>query len=155
MPEESTPESMEHLLWEISRLRHRRAHAIWDEIGLYHGQPRILEALWEQEGLTHSELAEQAHVRPATVTKMIQRMERAGFLKRKADAEDQRISRVFLTETGRRVQDDVEGAWKRLEEETFAGFTVEERVLLRRFFVQIRDNLIKITEAGGHHRHDK
>jgi len=32
-----------------------------------------------------------------------------------------------------------------LEEECFAGFTLEEKVLLRRFFIQIRDNLKKVN----------
>jgi DNA-binding MarR family transcriptional regulator len=136
---------MEHLLGQICRLHHQNAHSIWDEIGLHRGQPRLLHALWGQEGLSHSDLAKQAHVRPATITKMVQRMERAGFVTCRADAKDQRISRIYLTDAGRAVQKDVEEAWRRSEQETFAEFTAEERLLLRRFLTQIRDNLEKVT----------
>ena len=83
------------------------------------------------------------HVQPATVTKMIQRMEKAGFLRRVDDQEDQRVSRVFLTEKGKAVENDVKEALHSLEREAMEGFTVEERVLLRRFFIQMRDNLEK------------
>jgi DNA-binding MarR family transcriptional regulator len=107
----------------------------------------MLRALWEQEGQTHGELASQLHVQPATITKMLQRMEKAGFVERRPDATDQRISRVYLTDTGRAIQEAVKQVWATLEQETFAGFNLEERVLLRRFFVQIKENLIAVTEG--------
>ena len=44
----------------ICKLHHTRAHALLEELGLYRGQPPMLRALWEQEGLTHGELAERA-----------------------------------------------------------------------------------------------
>jgi DNA-binding MarR family transcriptional regulator len=72
-------------------------------------------------------------------------MEQAGLVERKHDAEDQRVSRVYLTQTGRSYQEEVEKSWHRLEDELFAGFTLEERVLLRRFFLQIRENLMHVT----------
>jgi DNA-binding MarR family transcriptional regulator len=106
----------------------------------------MLRALWKQEGLTHSELAANLHVKPATMTKMVQRMEKAGFVERKSDPDDHRVSRVYLTDTGRNVQTQVKQVWRTLEDETFAGFTMEERVLLRRFFLQMRENLLQVTE---------
>jgi DNA-binding MarR family transcriptional regulator len=98
-------------------------------------------------GLTHTDLAARLHVQPATITKMIKRMEKAGFLERRQDPDDQRISRVYLTEAGRAIQSDVLRVWHALEEETFAGFTQEERMLLRRLFLQMRENLLRVT--GG------
>lgn len=154
MSQDPKAESMEHLLGQICRLHHQNAHSIWNQIGLHRGQPRILHVLWEQEGLSHSDLAKQAHVRPATITKMIQRMERAGFVECRADADDQRISRVYLTDAGRAVKNDVEQAWHKSERQTFAGFTLEESDLLRRFLIRIRDNLEKVTAGKpGHRRH--
>ena len=143
------PESVDYLLAQICRLHHSRAHTLLEEIGLYRGQPHVLRVLWEEEGCTHSELAARLHVQPATITRMIQRMERAGFVERRSDPEDQRVSRVYLTEAGRAVQEDVQQIWHTLEEETFAGLSPGERVLLRRFFVQLRENLMRVT--GGKH----
>jgi DNA-binding MarR family transcriptional regulator len=107
----------------------------------------MLETLLDREGRSHSELAERLHVRPPTITKMIQRMERAGFVERRPDAKDERVSRVYLSPAGRAIGDDLRRVERQLEEEAFAGFTLEERVLLRRFFVQIRDNLLIVS--GG------
>jgi DNA-binding MarR family transcriptional regulator len=137
-------ESIDFMLSRIGKLHRARAHTLLEELGLYRGQPKVLRALWEQEGLTHSELATILHVQPATITKMIKRMEKAGFVERRKDAKDQRVSRVYLTENGRSVQEAVKQVWRTLEEETFTGFNLEERVLLRRFFLQMRENLMRV-----------
>jgi DNA-binding MarR family transcriptional regulator len=143
------PESIGFLLAQVCRLEHARAHELLEELGLYRGQHSMLRALWEQDGLTHTELARHSHVRPSTITKTIQRMVKAGLVERKHDAEDQRISRVYLTKVGHAVRGDVEQTWRKLEEEIFAGFTLEERVLLRRFFLQMRENLMRVTRKSG------
>jgi DNA-binding MarR family transcriptional regulator len=145
--QQKEPESIDFLLAQICRLHHARAHTLLEELGLYRGQPPMLHALWEREGLTHGELAARLHVQPATITKMIQRMQKAGFLERRPDPEDQRVSRVYLTDAGRAIQAEVRRVWRALEGETFDGFTPEERVLLRRFFLQMRDNLIRVAEG--------
>jgi DNA-binding MarR family transcriptional regulator len=82
-------------------------------------------------------------------------MEKAGLVERRHDAEDQRISRVYLTEAGRGQQAGVEQAWRKLEDEIFAGFTLEERVLLRRLFLQMRENLMRVTRRERAPRHRK
>jgi hypothetical protein len=83
---------------------------------------------------------------------MLQRMEWAGFVERRQDTEDQRVSRVYLTQTGRAIQEGLQQAEHQLEEETFAGFNPEEREQLRRFFLQIRDNLVKVSGGGPRRR---
>ncbi len=143
------PESLDFLLAQICRLKHARVHTLLEALGLYSGQPPVLRALWEQEGLTHTELAKLLHVQPATITRMLQRMEKSGFVQRRPDLEDQRVSRVYLTPAGRAIQDSVRQVWRTLEAEAFAGFTMEERVLLRRFFLQIRENLMRVSESGS------
>ena len=147
MSQRTEPDPIDFLLAQVCRLHHARAHTLLEGLGLYRGQPPMLHALWEQEGLTHGELAERLHVQPATITKMIRRMGKAGFLERRSDPEDQRISRVYLTDAGRAIQAGVKQVWRTLESETFAAFTLEERVLLRRFFLQMCENLIRVT--GG------
>jgi DNA-binding MarR family transcriptional regulator len=147
MTEPAEAESLDSLFAQICRLKHARVHTLLEALGLYRGQPSVLQALWEQEGLMHTELARRLRVQPATITKMLQRMEKTGFVERRSDPDDHRVSRVYLTEAGRAVRADVQQVWCRLEREAFAGFTHNEQVLLRRFFLHIRDNLNRVT--GG------
>ncbi len=138
------PESLDYLLAQVCRLHHARAHTLLEALGLYQGQPPILFALWEQEGLTHGDLAARLHVTSATVTRMLQRMEKAGFVVRRPDADDQRISRVYLADAGRTIRAGVEQVWRTLEAETFAGFDPPEQMLIRRLLERMRNNLLAV-----------
>jgi DNA-binding MarR family transcriptional regulator len=140
-------ESIDFLLAQICRLHYARAHELLETIGLFRGQPPMLHALWDQEGLTHTELGERLQVTPATTTKMIQRMEKAGFVVRKPDPADQRLSRVYLTAAGRAIRAEVQAIWAQMEAETFAGFSTEEAALLRQFLLHIRGNLLRLSEG--------
>ena len=138
-------ETLDFMLAQVCKLHRSRAHTLLEKLGLYHGQPPMLFALWAQDGQTHTELAARLHIQPATMSKMVQRMEHAGFVTRQDDPEDQRVSRVYLTEAGRAVKEAVQQVWRALEDETFAGFTFDEHVLLRRFLLQIRENLLRVS----------
>jgi DNA-binding MarR family transcriptional regulator len=130
-----------YLLSRICHMRRARGSAMLDKIGLYRGQHFVLSLLWEQEGLTHSELAERLRVQPSTVTNALKRMEKAGLLERRRDMEDQRVSRVYLTNAGRGLQDDVERVWRELEDWTFADFDQEDRLVLRRLLLRLYEHL--------------
>jgi DNA-binding MarR family transcriptional regulator len=140
-------QSMEYLLGQVCKLHHARAHALLDELGLYRGQPRLLRALYEGEGITHGDLADRLRVTPATITKMIQRMEKAGFVERRADRVDQRVSRVYLTGAGHAIREAVDGALGTLEDEALAGLIEGERLQLYALLLRVRDNLAYAVEA--------
>lgn len=139
-PGASIDAHLDALIAQVCRRHHRRAHDLLESLGLYRGQPRLLHVLWDQEGCTHSELAERIHVRPSTITKMLSRMEEAGFVERRKDPEDHRVSRVYLTAAGRDIQERVHQVWQQLEREALDGFAADERATLHGFLTRIRDN---------------
>lgn len=115
-----------HTIGRVCGLKFQRMHEMLDALGLYHGQPPVLFTLWHEDGLTQSELAERINRSPSTTTKTVQRMEKAGFLERRPDPEDERVSRVYLTGAGRDIKVDVEAVWRTLGDELFVDFTDEE-----------------------------
>jgi DNA-binding MarR family transcriptional regulator len=135
------PESIGFLLGHICRANRALANDALTEIGLYAGQEMFLHHLWEQDGLTQSQLVEHMCVQPATISKMLDRMEKTGLVTRRADAEDSRVSRVFLTEQGKNLEHAVCDVWDQLEARVVAGLSTEERVLLRRLLLQVYENL--------------
>lgn len=92
----------------------------------------ILFLLWQEEGLTQSQLADTLCVEAPTITKSLRRLEQAGLLERRQDGEDARISRVFLTPQGRALREPVQRVWDELEALTVQGLTDAEEALLRR-----------------------
>ncbi len=154
LPPSDGPEPLDLLLAQVSRLHYHRSHELLEALGLYRGQPPVLRALQKQEGLTHTELAQRLRVTPATITRMLQRMEKAGFVTRRPDPADQRLSRVYLTDAGRAVQAEIRQVLRTMEEDEFSGFTEEERAEMRRLLLRLRDNLLRATGkeccvAGG------
>ena len=149
MTTETEQEPMGHLLGTVCRLHHSRAFAVLEEIGLYRGQPPVLKMLLARDGRTHTELAEHLHVSPPTISKMVQRMEKAGFVVRRPDEHDQRVSRVHLTAAGCAVMDDVRGAIDELDAETFGGLTAEELATLRALLQRVRENLLRADEEAS------
>jgi DNA-binding MarR family transcriptional regulator len=137
------PHPVDHLLAQVCRLHHARAHTLFESIGVYRGQPPVLVALREQDGMTHSELAARLRVTPATMTRMAQRMERAGHVARRPDPNDQRVSRVYLTPSGRDVQSKLARVFQTMQDESFAGFSAQEIADLGRYLARVRDNLIR------------
>ncbi|MBL7200276.1 MAG: MarR family transcriptional regulator [Anaerolineae bacterium] len=91
--------------------------------------------------MTHTELAAAIKRNPATITKMVKRMEKAGFVKRGIDSRDERVSLVYLTDAGRDVKAAVESVWSAFEMRTLAGFSEEERAVLCRLLLRICQNL--------------
>jgi MarR family transcriptional regulator, organic hydroperoxide resistance regulator len=138
-------ESLDFLIANISHLHHARAEQLLEALGLYRGQPPVLYTLWKREGMTQAELAENLRVTPATMTRMLQRMEKTGFISRRPDEADQRITRVYLTDAGRAVRSELEGGWARMEAETFAGFSAEEQEVLRGWLARMRANLVNAS----------
>lgn len=135
-------DSLHYLFIEILRLHHLRTHTLLNEVGIYTGQPPLLFILNKEDGLSQKELAEKLMIAPATLTIMLKRMEKANLVKRKQDIHDQRISRVYITSKGREVCIKAKGALKNLEQECFGNFTMEEKIILRRLLMQMRDNLL-------------
>lgn len=141
MPEITINQTISYLLAQICKAHRSAASDILAEVGLHAGQEIFLLQLWRQDGLTQTQLADSMCVQPPTVNKMLNRMESAGLVTRRQDAEDSRISRVYLTDKSRDLQKAVEEIWTRLENRTLANFTLEERVLLRRLLLQMHANL--------------
>ena len=143
MEHKPVPETISFLLGYVCRANRAFANQALTEIGLYAGQEMFLHNLWEQDGLTQSQLVEQLCVQPATISKMLDRMEKGGLVVRRPDAEDSRVSRVFLTEQGKSLQHAVCDVWDKVEARIIAGLSTEERILLRRLLLQVHENLTK------------
>jgi len=132
---------LQALLTRIVRSQMHRFHAMVSELGLQRGQPAILMRLAHKEGVAQAELAVSLCIRPASVTHSLQRLEAAGLVRRVDDANDQRISRVYLTPAGRDLAQPLQETMQMLTEHAFAGFEENETVTFRSYLERIAANL--------------
>jgi MarR family transcriptional regulator, organic hydroperoxide resistance regulator len=141
-------ETTGYLLARVCKAHRGSVDATLVEVGLHVGQEMVLLRLWRRDGLSPSELADRLGVEPPTVTNMLSRMEKAGFLERRRDSKDARCTRVYLTKRGRELRESVERRWDAVEERAFARLTAEEETLLRGLLARIHDNLTQEPGAG-------
>jgi len=126
---------------QVHKAHRQLAEAALNKLGVHTGQEMILLQLWIEEAIPQSQLAASMEVEPPTATKMLQRMERAGLIERRTDPTDARVSRVYLTERGRALEQPVLDVWKQLETQTVADLSLTEQALLHRLLMQVLTNL--------------
>lgn len=72
-----------------------------ETIGLTYPQYLVMLVLWEQDGLTVSEIGERLSLDSGTLTPLLKRLEASGWLSRQRSVEDERRVHVSLTPAGR------------------------------------------------------
>lgn len=75
-----------------------------EEMGLTYPQYLAMLVLWEQDGLTVSELGERLYLDSGTLTPLLKRMESAGLVSRIRAVEDERRVHITLTAAGRKLK---------------------------------------------------
>ena len=75
-----------------------------EEMGLTYPQYLALLVLWEQDGLTVSELGERLYLDSGTLTPLLKRMETAGLVSRLRAVQDERRVHITLTAAGRKLK---------------------------------------------------
>ena len=135
--------SFHRIVSQTMRLYFARNYQVMERLDVHPGQVPVLFEIHRKGGLYQKELCDSLCLRASTVTVMLQRMTKNGLVERRQDEADQRRTRIFLTEKGEAAIRDLRDATQKVEEECFEGFSMEEILLLKRFAMQIRDNLAK------------
>lgn len=129
------------LFAHICKAQRNLAEAEFNKLGLHVGQELVLLSLMDEQSAVQSDLVTHLCVEPPTLTKMLQRMEKAGLVVRRQDDEDGRVSRVNATARGRALRQPILQVWENLEQRMLANMTVTEQMLLRRLLIQALTNL--------------
>ncbi|MER5950948.1 MarR family winged helix-turn-helix transcriptional regulator [Streptomyces sp. NPDC001904] len=134
-------------LARVARLHRAAAGRRLRGLGLYPGQEFVMMHLWDKGPVRQSELIKAVELDPSTVTKMLQRLEQAGHVRRSPDPDDRRAVRVEATETSCGLRKDVADAWCALEEQSLAGLSGAEQTEFVRLLALVEGSLC--TEAGA------
>ncbi|MFD0559810.1 DNA-binding MarR family transcriptional regulator [Stackebrandtia endophytica] len=132
-----------HLLYRVSRAHRLAAGNLLRQVGLFPGQEIMLSYLAEHGDQRQSSLVLALSIDPSTVTKMLQRLQRAELVARRPCPEDGRVSLVSITEKGRALTDAIVDCWRELEARTTAGMTEPQKRQLAELLGLVDDNLAR------------
>lgn len=129
----------------LSYLLAQASHAIYREFdakvraaGFSSLEWRVLATLSDGGGVTIGELAAEVLAQQPTLTKLVDRMERAGLVERRADPADLRRTLVFETERGRTKVGPLLAAAQAHERGALDGFARHEIEALKRALRALR-----------------
>ena len=74
-------------------------------LGLTYTQYIVLLVLWEQDGVSVTEIGEKLMLDNGTLSPLLKKMEQAGYVARRRCREDDRVVEITLTEAGRALQE--------------------------------------------------
>lgn len=102
---------------------------------------RMLEALASApEPLSVSALGQAIGVDQPRASRLVQQGVQGGFVRREADPDDARRTRIALTDEGRRLARGLRGERRELLTQALAPFTDDERTELARLLTKLADN---------------
>ena len=105
--------------------------------GLTHNQFFLLIALYEGEGLSVSELADKVALDKATMTGLLDRMERDDLIRREKDSTDRRTYRIYLTERAEALREDMMRIYREVNGLFLSCLWPGERRVLERIMAKI------------------
>src|SRR5881398_108061 len=92
------------LISDVARLMRTAFDRRVRKLGLTRSQWLVINRLHRRPGATQSELAEMLEVEKPTAGRMVDRMEKKGWVVRRPDAADRRVNRLHLTAEADMIQ---------------------------------------------------
>ena len=74
-------------------------------LGLTYTQYIVLLVLWEEDGISVTEIGEKLMLDNGTLSPLLKKMEKAGYINRRRSSDDERVVMITLTEEGRALQE--------------------------------------------------
>ena len=110
----------------------RMKHAFEREVGISTATWFLLSMLIEEDGISQGEVSHRFEVDPSRITRLAQRLQDEGLLRRKRDPGDNRVVRLYASEEGRSLIEDCQERRERFESRFRREFSTEELAEFRR-----------------------
>ena len=130
---------------DTSRLRRIIYNAALKPAGVTRSQAWVLAYLSRKDGMAQSDLAGQLDLGKVALGGLVDRLEAASLVERRADAKDRRVKRIFLTLAGRKVVNKMRSISEPTNAEILAGISPEDVRATARTLRLIKENLLKMT----------
>ena len=133
---------------DVTRLLRRVFDRRAQHLGLTRAQWRALYRIERVPGLSQTQLAEDLDLEPIAVGRVLDRLERAGFVERRADPQDRRRWCLYPAPKCAEVMAGMRGVSDVLHEDLLAGISDAELHTTLDVLSRIKDTLATLDQAG-------
>lgn len=135
-----------HAIFRLARTHRMLAGTLLRRIGLYPGQELVMMQLWDAGPQRQADLIAVLDSDAATMTRMIRRLEHAGFVRRTPSPTDRRATIVEPTAAGQALRTQVEQLWQQLEQLTVGTMDLDGREQALELLTGLENNLVGAVE---------
>jgi DNA-binding MarR family transcriptional regulator len=101
---------------------------------------RVIMILHERDSMTISEISKEVLLENSRLSRICQKLEDSDIVRRAKCIEDQRYTRIELTDKGRAIFEDLAPLAERQLESTLHGFSPQERKQLKQMVQRMKEN---------------
>ena len=138
-----------YVLSDVARLMRTVFDRRVRDIGLTRAQWLVLTRLYRRPGASQTELAVMLEIDRASAGRMLDRMEKNGWVERRADSDDRRINRLYLTADARRAHKDMWAVAEATVDDALAPLSAAEREQFTRLAARVKGQLQSMAGAHG------
>jgi MarR family transcriptional regulator for hemolysin len=126
---------------DVARLLRTYVDQCAREYGMTRAQWAALARVERSEGLKQTELAEILDLQPITLTRLVDRLCDSGLMERRADPDDRRAKRLYLTPAAQPVLEAMSRLGRNIMETVLTGLEPAARELLAAHLLTMKSNL--------------
>ncbi|GKT02996.1 MarR family winged helix-turn-helix transcriptional regulator [Furfurilactobacillus sp. WILCCON 0119] len=124
-------QQINNLIREIGITQRRQLETrLRTEVNVTPEQGRALQMVAAKPGLIQREMADMFNRRGASVSSLLQNLERDGLITRQRAANNGRNKQIFLTEAGQRLVDRIQEEFEQANQGVTSQLTVDEQKML-------------------------
>ncbi|HEY8718056.1 MarR family winged helix-turn-helix transcriptional regulator [Pengzhenrongella sp.] len=138
-----------YAIFRVARLHREQAGKLLREVGLYPGQEILMMHLWDTGPQRQADLVRLLDSDAATMTRAVQRLERAGFVRRTPSPTDRRSTIIEATPASAPLRTAVEQIWEQLEQATTGGLDAAGCAATIEALGVVERNLIAVCRGDG------
>ncbi|MFO8047969.1 MAG: MarR family transcriptional regulator [Desulfosudaceae bacterium] len=137
------------LLSRAAQAAQRELRLLLEPYGLTPAQYLIVECLWVVDQLSPTRLGELLRYDSATLTGLIDRLEKSGFVYRKRNPDDRRAILICLTDKGLAMKEELRSLRFQVNEELMKVFPEDQREVFKQALVSLILARDPIASLGG------
>ena len=143
-----TDRTLGFLVADLARLLRRNMDRRLQSLGLTQAQWRAIVHLSRTQGMTQAALAESLEIQPITLTRLIDRMQSAGWVERRTHPGDRRAVQLYLTAQSQPILEEMHARAADTLNEATHGVSPRAQRQLVATLEQMKHNLIAADTAS-------
>ena len=138
-----------YLIHDVSRLRRVTYDRELAPLGITRSQWWVLAFISRNDGLPQTQLANELDVGKVALGSLIDRLQTAGFVERRADEKDRRVKRVFLTGKALKLIKEIGPINDSFNTRILKGISRKDLELTSQTLFAMKSNLLSLVAERG------